>query len=84
MTSGHLAIYTTLTDVTLERMKPATVVRELGWLQHAIDIACTDWGQHLKDGNPVKQVRRPRIDNRRERRLQAGWNSPLKVVHPLG
>ncbi|WP_171211839.1 site-specific integrase [Ruegeria sp. HKCCA5426] len=69
-------------DQRLEHVKPATVVRELGWLQHAIDIARSDWGQQLPDGNPVRPVRRPKIDNRRERRLQAGeWERPLEAVH---
>lgn len=71
-----------LRDRRLRSMKPATVVRELGWMQHAVDIACSDWGQHIRDGNPVKQVRRPRIDNRRERRLQAGeWQKLLDAVN---
>ncbi len=71
-----------LRDRRLRSMKPATVVRELGWMQHAVDIACSDWGQHVRDGNPVKQVRRPRIDNRRERRLQAGeWQKLLDAVN---
>ncbi|WP_298911742.1 tyrosine-type recombinase/integrase [uncultured Roseobacter sp.] len=66
----------------LQRMKPATVVRELGWMQHAIDIACSDWGQRVREGNPVRQVRRPRINNRRERRLQAGeWQALLDAVN---
>jgi integrase len=69
-------------DQRLEEMKPATVVRELGWLQHAIDIACDDWGQQLPHGNPVKQVRRPKINNRRERRLKPGeWERLLAAVH---
>ena len=69
-------------DQRLLRAKPSTVVRELGWMQHAIDIACTDWDQRLPNGNPVKQVRRPRIDNRRERRLQAGeWERLLGAVN---
>lgn len=38
-------------DRRLKQMKPATVVRELGWIQHAIDIACSDWGQRINDGN---------------------------------
>lgn len=67
-----VAQLTAYRDRRLQSVKPSTVVRELGWLQHAIDIACSDWQQHLPNGNPVKQVRRPRIDNRRERRLQAG------------
>ncbi|SEN85316.1 Phage integrase family protein [Roseovarius tolerans] len=69
-------------DQRSKKMKPATVVRELGWMQHAIDIACTDWGQRVHASNPVKQVRRPRINNRRERRLQAGeWQALLEAVN---
>jgi integrase len=69
-------------DRRLQNMKPATAVRELGWMQHAIDIACSDWGQCVRDGNPVKQVRRPRINNRRERRLQAGeWQALFDAVN---
>ncbi|MDZ7711555.1 MAG: site-specific integrase [Roseovarius sp.] len=71
-------------DQRAEKMKPATVVRELGWMQHAIDIACTDWGQRVCEGNPVKQVRRPRINNRRERRLQVGeWQALLDAVNEV-
>jgi len=69
-------------DRRSQKMKPATVVRELGWIQHAIDIACSDWGQRVREGNPVKQVRRPRINNRRERRLQAAeWQALLDAVN---
>ncbi|WP_422050342.1 tyrosine-type recombinase/integrase [Shimia sp.] len=69
-------------DRHMKSMKAATVVRELGWLQHALDVACADWGQHLPQGNPVKPVRRPKIDNRRERRLQDGeWHALLGAIH---
>lgn len=69
-------------DMRLRSVKPSTIVRELGWIQHAIDIAMHDWQQHLPNGNPVKQVRRPRIDNRRERRLQAGeWERLMQAAH---
>nr|WP_253762715.1 site-specific integrase [Ruegeria sp. HKCCD4884] len=69
-------------DQRIKSMKAATVVRELGWLQHALDVACEDWGQNLPQGNPVKPVRRPKIDNRRERRLQEGeWQALLGAVN---
>ncbi|NOD37080.1 MULTISPECIES: site-specific integrase [unclassified Ruegeria] len=69
-------------DQRIKSMKAATVVRELGWLQHALDVACDDWGQNLPQGNPVKPVRRPKIDNRRERRLQEGeWQALLNAVN---
>ena len=69
-------------DQRIKTMKAATVVRELGWLQHALDVACEDWGQNVPLGNPVKPVRRPKIDNRRERRLQQGeWQALLGAVN---
>ncbi|WP_216600422.1 MULTISPECIES: site-specific integrase [unclassified Ruegeria] len=69
-------------DQRIKSMKAATVVRELGWLQHALDVACEDWGQNLPQGNLVKPVRRPKIDNRRERRLQEGeWQALLGAVN---
>lgn len=69
-------------DQRSKKVKPATVVRELGWMQHAIDIACTDWGQRVCESNPVTQVRRPRINNRRERRLQVGeWQALWDAVN---
>lgn len=59
---------------------PATVARELGLLQHAIDIAIRDWGIPLGE-NVVKRVRRPRIDNRRERRLRDGeWERLIRTA----
>lgn len=74
--------FTDYRDKRLQKVKPATVVQELGWIQHAIDIACSDWGQFVRDGNPVKPVRRPRFNNRRERRLQRGeWQALLDAVN---
>jgi hypothetical protein len=35
-------------DRRLQKMRPATVVRELGWMQNAVDIACSDWGQRVR------------------------------------
>ncbi|MFZ1726826.1 MAG: site-specific integrase [Albidovulum sp.] len=71
-------------DRRLQKVKPATVVRELGWIQHAIDVACSDWGQRVGDGNPVKKARRPRINNRRERRLQVGeWQALFDAVNEV-
>ena len=55
-------------DVRLLRMKPASVCRYLGVMQHALDIAMQDWEMPLS-ANPVRQVRRPVARNRRERRI---------------
>lgn len=54
----------------LRVVKPATVCRALGVMQQAVDTATREWGVQMSSGNPFKQVRKPRIDNRRERRLQ--------------
>ncbi|MCL6285543.1 site-specific integrase [Ruegeria sp. 2012CJ41-6] len=55
-------------DNRLKRMKPASVCRYLGVVQHALDIAKRDWGMPLPV-NPVREVRRPVVRNRRERRI---------------
>jgi integrase len=57
-------------DVRLTRMKPASVCRYLGIMQHALDIAMRDWELPLPS-NPVRDVRRPVVRNRRERRITA-------------
>ena len=67
-------------DRRLKSVKPSTVVREMVWLQHAIDTAMRDWGVPLTE-NVMKQVRRPRVDNKRERRLHDGeWERLLHAV----
>jgi integrase len=55
-------------DSRLLRMKAASVCRYLGVMQHALDIAERDWGFPLPT-NPLRNVRRPVIRNRRERRI---------------
>ncbi|MDV7145242.1 site-specific integrase [Tropicimonas sp. TH_r6] len=78
-------------DRRLQTMKSASVCRYLGIMQHALDIAMRDWGVPLPT-NPVREVRRPTIRNRRERRITpdertalfdaaAAYRNPL--MHPL-
>lgn len=79
LTPARVAAYRNL---RLQHVKPSTVVRELDWVQHATDNASSNWGQRLQDGNLDTQVRRPKIHNRRERRLQQGERQKLlSVVH---
>ena len=55
-------------DARLGSVGPASVVRELGLLQHAYEVARTDWGfEGLV--NPVKGVARPKLPSGRARRL---------------
>ena len=60
----------------LASVKPSTVVRELTILQHAIDIAADEWGWPIGI-QPLKTVRRPRVDRGRERRLEKGEETTL-------
>jgi integrase len=55
---------------------PATVIRELNTISHAIEIATREWGLWLPR-NPVKIVRRPRAPAGRKRRLELGEEGRL-------
>lgn len=57
-----------LRDKWLEQFKPATVTRRLALLSHLYTIARKDWQLHWL-ANPAQLVRRPTIDDARERRL---------------
>lgn len=73
LTSSDLAGYR---DQRLKTVAPATVVRELNTLSHAIEIAQREWGLWLPR-NPVKLVRRPSAPQGRKRRLEAGEEQRL-------
>lgn len=55
-------------DERLKSVSPATVIRELNLLSHALDTAVRDWGIHMPQ-NPCRLVRRPSAPNGRTRRL---------------
>lgn len=63
-------------DERLKEVGPATVVRELTILSHALDLAQKEWGIYLPR-NPVKLVRRPARPNGRTRRLAPGEENRL-------
>ncbi len=73
LTSSDIATYR---DERLQLVAPATVVRELSTVSHAIEIATREWGLWLPR-NPVKLVRRPPIPPGRTRRLQDGEEQRL-------
>ena len=60
--------FATYRDKRLRAVKPATVCREIGLLHHVFKIAITEWGVPLQS-NPLANVRKPKISNRRERRV---------------
>jgi integrase len=66
----------TYRDERLKEAAPATVIRELTLLSHALDTAQKEWGIYLPR-NPVKMVRRPTRPNGRTRRLALGEEGRL-------
>lgn len=66
----------TYRDERLKTVAPATVVRELNTISHALDVASREWGVWLPH-NAVKQVRRPPVPRGRTRRLREGEEQAL-------
>ena len=64
ITPQHFAKYR---DKRLQVVKPATVLRELSIVQHLYSIANKEWGMNIP--NPIKNIQKPSLNNRRERRL---------------
>ncbi len=61
-----------------ERLKivsAATVVKELNLISAIFTVAKRDWG--IEVNNPVKKIKKPRVDNARERRLNPDEESYL-------
>jgi integrase len=55
-------------DEWMLNLKPATIVRRLAFISHVFTVSRKDWG--FGDlANPVQLVRRPSVDDARERRL---------------
>lgn len=65
LSSSDLAAYR---DERLKSVAPATVIRELNTISHALDIAQQEWSIYLAR-NPAKLVRRPSPPKGRTRRL---------------
>lgn len=69
-------IFSTYRDLRLAEVKSRTVNQELSLLQHAYELARTEWSLPLQ-ANPLKLVRRPKADPGRNRRLQSGEETRL-------
>jgi hypothetical protein len=80
LTSTDVASYR---DERLKSVAPATLVRELNTVSHAIEIATREWGLWLPR-NPVKLVRRPQVPRGRTRRLKAGEEARLLAACDSG
>jgi integrase len=80
LTSSDVATYR---DERLKTVAPATIVRELNTISHAIEIATREWGLWVPR-NPVKLVRRPPVPRGRTRRLKEGEEDCLLAACDRG
>ncbi len=69
------ADFATWRDRRLEDVSPATCVRDLALLSHVFTIARTDWG--IAVSNPIQDIRKPRVNNARSRRLEGDEEARL-------
>ena len=60
-------------DQRLKQVSPATVLREMGDLALVMNHAIKEWGLVLPF-NPLKQVKRPKVSNARQRRLKPAYS----------
>lgn len=64
-------------DERLKAVSAQTVVHELGLISRIFKICATDWRIALPHGIPTDVVRKPKVDNARERRLEDGEETLL-------
>ena len=80
LSSADIAAYR---DERLQTVAPATIIRELNTISHALDIAQREWGIHLVR-NPAKLVRRPSAPKGRTRRLEGDEEVKLLAAADKG
>lgn len=80
LSTADLAAYR---DERLRTVAPATVIRELNTISHAIDTARREWDIHLA-ANPCKLVRRPSPPKGRTRRLEGDEEQRLLAAADRG
>jgi integrase len=59
-------------DDRLKSVSAQTVVHELGLISRIYKAAMLDWGVSIPKGNPCQLVRKPKLANERQRRLEPG------------
>lgn len=64
-------------DERLKVVSPQTVVHELGLITRVLKACQLDWGIALPQGIPTTLVRKPKVSNARERRLEGQEESQL-------
>lgn len=66
-------------DERLKIMSPQTVVHELNLMSRVLRTAVMDWGIPLPQGLPTAMLRRPKLENGRDRRL-----GPIEEEYLMG
>lgn len=74
--SRHIADYR---NRRLKCVKAGTVRRELSLIHHALEMGRKEWGIKMPS-NPVKEVTQPKLNNARDRRLEAGEAAALMAA----
>lgn len=64
-------------DDRLKAVSAQTTVHELGLISRVFKACAMDWGIALPHGIPTALVRKPKVDNARERRLEKGEEALL-------
>ena len=72
LASINAAMISKFRDDRLKCVKPQTVVHEINMISRIYKAAMLDWGIAIPQGVPTVAVRKPRIDNARDRRLEPG------------
>ncbi|WP_102961534.1 site-specific integrase [Mangrovicella endophytica] len=70
-------------DERLLTVSPATVLREIAILSHVLEVAIRDWSYPLAR-NHAKVIRRPQVNNARERRLHGDEEQRLLAACETG
>jgi integrase len=69
LASISAAMLSAYRDTRLKAVSPQTVVHELGMLSRVFKACAMDWGIALPQGIPTALVRKPKVDNDRDRVL---------------
>lgn len=72
ISSMTAAMLSTYRDERLAHVSAQTVVHELGMISRILKAAQLDWGIVIPGGHPVSQVRKPKVESARTRRLEPG------------
>ena len=68
-------------DKRLQEVKSSTLLREFNILSHIFTVCMTEWDYEIN--NPLKKIKKPKANNRRERRLtEYEYNFLVKGNYP--